>query len=74
MSQAHATIFFLANLVTKIAQLLDFMMGRLPNLQNLIMKLAYGMQGCVYVFNSFAEQFVGGGAGKVITMLVEAIG
>jgi hypothetical protein len=36
------------------------------------MKLAYGMQGCVYVFNSFVEHFHGGG--KVITMLIEAIG
>ncbi|XP_078173224.1 uncharacterized protein LOC144567058 [Carex rostrata] len=31
------------------------------------------LKGCIYVFNSFGEQFVGGGAGKVITMLVEAI-
>jgi hypothetical protein len=34
-------------------------------------KLAYGMQGCVYVFNSFVH-FQGGG--KVITMVFEAIG
>lgn len=52
------------------------MVGRsivcISNSDNLTMKLAYRLQGCVYVFNSFVEHFAGGG--KVITMLVEAIG